>query len=274
MYLNCKGRLIDLNIPKVMGILNLTPDSFYDGGRYKDESSLRQQVEKMLAEGATFIDLGAYSTRPGAAWVSEEEESRRLMPILELLLKHFPEAILSVDTFRHSIAASAVSIGVAIINDISGGQFDIKMLETVAQLQVPYVAMHLRGTLETMHQAYDYDNITQETIFYFSEKLEALHKLGLNDVIIDPGFGFSKNVEQNFELLNKLEAFQMLNVPVLVGLSRKSMIWKTLQINPEAALNGTTALNTIALLKKATILRVHDVKEAVECIRLTQQLAR
>lgn len=273
MTINCKGRLIDLKTPKVMGILNLTPDSFYDGGRYKDENSLLKQVEKMLAEGATFIDLGAYSTRPGATWVSEEEEAGRLLPIVEIILHEFPEALLSIDTFRHQIAQKALSYGAALINDISGGQFDTQMFETVAKHQAPYVAMHLRGSIETMHQAYEYEDITQEIIFYFSQKIENLRRLGLNNLIADPGFGFSKNRNQNFELLRKLEALQMLDIPILVGVSRKSMIWKTLQINPEEALNGTTVLHTVALMKKAHILRVHDVKEAVECIRLTQHLS-
>lgn len=273
MDINCKGRLINLNIPKVMGILNLTPDSFYDGGRYKDENSLLKQVEKLLAEGATFIDVGAYSTRPGAAWVSQEEEALRLLPIVETILKKFPETLLSVDTFRHQIAQKALSYGAVLINDISGGQFDTQMFKTVAKHQVPYVAMHLRGSIETIHQDYKYEDITHEILFYFSQKIETLRQLGLNDVVVDPGFGFSKNVGQNFALLNKLDALQMLNVPVLVGVSRKSMIWKTLQIHPEEALNGTTILHTVALMKKAHILRVHDVKEAVECIRLTQQLA-
>lgn len=264
--------MIDLEIPKVMGVLNLTPDSFYDGGKYKEEKTILLQVEKMLAEGAFFIDLGANSTRPGATWISEDEEAERLLPVVELILKKFPDVLLSVDTFRQGIAEKAIATGAAVINDISGGRFDPKMFETVAKLQVPYVAMHLRGTLETMHQPFDYNDITKEILFDFSQKIQALHAHGVNDVIVDPGFGFSKNVEQNFELLGKLEAFQMLNVPVLAGISRKSMIWKTLNSKPAEALNGTTILNTIALIKKVNILRVHDVKEAVECILLTQQL--
>lgn len=272
MQLNCKGRLIDLTTPQVMGILNLTPDSFYDGGRYKTEHSALQQTEKMLKEGAAFIDLGAYSTRPGAAFVSEETEAQRLLPIVETLVKNFPEILLSVDTFRQGIAKKAVAAGAALINDISGGSFDEQMLSTVAQLRVPYIAMHLRGTPQTFHQPYEYRDIVQEVLVYFSEKIRALRALGLNDLIIDPGFGFSKNAEQNFALLSRLEAFQMTELPVLVGISRKSMIWKTLQSKPENALNGTTVLHTVALMKKANILRVHDVKEAVECIRLTQCL--
>jgi dihydropteroate synthase len=268
MHLNCKGRLIDLLKPRVLGILNLTPDSFFDGGRYGDESAVLHQTEKMLREGADFIDLGAYSTRPKATFVSEEEEIKRLLPVVSLLLKNFPDILLSVDTFRHRIAQKAVEAGVAIVNDISGGRFDALMFETVANLKVPYIAMHLQGSPNNMHEAYDYAQIDIDILKDFSEKIQKLKSLGANDIIIDPGFGFSKNISQNFELLNRLEQFKILDLPILVGISRKSMIWKTLQTTPEAALNGTTALNTIALLKGAHILRVHDVKEAKECIEL------
>ncbi|MDT8414061.1 MAG: dihydropteroate synthase [Flavobacteriaceae bacterium] len=268
MHLNCLGRLIDLSTPRVMGILNLTPDSFYDGGRYTDESAVLRQVEKMLQEGADFIDLGAYSTRPKAAFVDEEEEAKRLLPVIALLLKNFPDILLSVDTFRHRIAQNAMETGVAMVNDISGGRFDQQMFETVAKLKVPYIAMHLQGTPQTMHEAYDYTQIDIDIVEGFSSTIQKLKSLGANDIIIDPGFGFSKNISQNFELLNRLDQFKILDAPILVGISRKSMIWKTLQTTPEAALNGTTALHSIALLKGAHILRVHDVKEAKECIAL------
>lgn len=270
MTINCNGRLIDLCIPKVMGILNLTPDSFFDGGLYKDEQSILQQIEKMLREGADFIDLGAYSSRPNAAFVSLEEERKRLMPVIELVLKKFPEILLSVDTFRHEIAQESINVGAAIINDISGGQFDNLMFETVSKLKVPYILMHLKGNLESMHLPYDYENLTQEIKVYFAEKVYQLRLLGHSDIILDPGFGFSKNVHQNYALLNELELLKANNLPILVGLSRKSMIYKLLKITPDASLNGTTALQALALYKGAKLLRVHDVKEAVECVNLLQ----
>lgn len=270
MTINCKGRLIDLIIPKVMGILNLTPDSFFDGGLYKDEQSILQQIEKMLREGADFIDLGAYSSRPNAAFVSLEEERKRLMPVIELVLKKFPEILLSVDTFRHEIAQESINAGAAIINDISGGQFDNLMFETVSKLKAPYILMHLKGNLESMHLPYDYTNLTQEINVYFAEKVYQLRLLGHSDIILDPGFGFSKNLHQNYALLNELELLKANNLPILVGLSRKSMIYKLLKITPDASLNGTTALQALALYKGAKLLRVHDVKEAVECVNLLQ----
>ncbi|PKP40564.1 MAG: dihydropteroate synthase [Bacteroidetes bacterium HGW-Bacteroidetes-13] len=270
MTINCNGRLIDLSIPKVMGILNLTPDSFFDGGLYKDEQSILQQIEKMLREGADFIDLGAYSSRPNAAFVTLEEERKRLMPVIELVLKKFPEILLSVDTFRHEIAQESINAGAAIINDISGGQFDNLMFETVSKLKVPYILMHLKGNLESMHLPYDYTNLTQEINLYFAEKVYQLRLLGHSDIILDPGFGFSKNLHQNYALLNELELLKANNLPILVGLSRKSMIYKLLKITPDASLNGTTALQALALYKGAKLLRVHDVKEAVECVNLLQ----
>jgi len=270
LTINCNGRLIDLSIPKVMGILNLTPDSFFDGGLYKDEQSILQQIEKMLREGADFIDLGAYSSRPNAAFVTLEEERKRLMPVIELVLKKFPEILLSVDTFRHEIAQESINAGAAIINDISGGQFDNLMFETVSKLKVPYILMHLKGNLESMHLPYDYTNLTQEINLYFAEKVYQLRLLGHSDIILDPGFGFSKNLHQNYALLNELELLKANNLPILVGLSRKSMIYKLLKITPDASLNGTTALQALALYKGAKLLRVHDVKEAVECVNLLQ----
>lgn len=272
MTLNCLGKLVDLSTPKVMGILNVTPNSFYDGGRYSDDNALLVQVEKMLKEGATFIDIGAYSSKPKAEFVSEEEEISRLVPIVKLVLQHFPETLLSVDTFRANVAKSAIENGACLINDISAGSLDESMMPTVAELQVPYVMMHMKGTPQTMQNLTHYENVTKEMLFYFSEKVKQARSLGINDLIIDPGFGFAKTVEQNFEVLNNLELFQLLELPILVGVSRKSMIYKTLETSAEFALNGTSVLNTIALQKGANILRVHDVKEAIECIKLVSQL--
>lgn len=273
MTINCNGNLIDLNSPKVMGILNCTPDSFFDGGKYKNENEILSQVEKMLSEGATFIDLGAYSSKPNAAFVSEEEETNRLLPIVDLLVKHFPDILLSIDTFRASVAEKAIQSGAVIINDISAGSLDQNMFSTVARLQVPYIMMHMKGTPQTMQTLTQYQNICKEMRYYFSEKVAQARQLGINDLIIDPGFGFAKTTEQNFEVLQKLELFQTLNLPLLAGISRKSMIYKTLEITPQESLNGTSILNTIALQKGAKILRVHDVKEAVQCIELVQKVS-
>lgn len=272
MYINCKGSLIDFQTPKVMGILNLTPDSFYDGGRNKTESDYLAHAEKMLMEGATFIDVGAYSSRPGAIDISEQEELQRIVPVVRSLVKKFPEVILSIDTFRSEVARQCVEAGAAIINDISGGNLDEKMLQTVAELQVPYILMHMRGTPKNMKELNSYDDLLKDILFYFSEKIAAARELGINDLIIDPGFGFSKNIQQNFELMSKLDLFQVLDLPLLSGISRKSMIYKTLGGTPDDALNGTTVLNTVSLLKGAHILRVHDVKEAMETIKLTEAL--
>lgn len=272
MYINCKGTLIDLNSPKVMGILNLTPDSFYDGGRIKTEKQYCAQAEKMITEGATFIDLGAYSSRPGAADVPEEEELKRILPVVTLLLKEFPQLLLSIDTFRSKIAEKCVEAGAAMINDISGGNLDPKMMETIAHLQVPYILMHMRGKPKNMKDLNEYEDLLQDILFYFSEKISVARALGIHDLIIDPGFGFSKNIEQNFELLSKLELLKIMELPLLCGLSRKSLIYKTFHTTPDEALNGTTVLNTISLLKGANILRVHDVKEAVECVKLITRL--
>ncbi|AXT56347.1 dihydropteroate synthase [Aquimarina sp. AD1] len=268
MTINCKGSLIDLSTPKVMGILNLTPDSFYDGGKYKDESQILHQAEKMLREGATFIDLGAYSSRPGADHISIEEEENRILPIITLLLSKFPNTILSIDTFRSKIAKQCVEAGASIINDISAGSLDKEMIKTVGKLKVPYIMMHMKGTPQTMKSLNQYDNLIKDVQLYFSKKIIEAKKEGINDIIIDPGFGFAKNINQNFELLKKLDLFNLQGLPILVGVSRKSMIYKSLKIDPSKSLNGTTSLNTIALLKGASILRVHDVKEAMECITL------
>ena len=272
MTINCKGNLIDLSTPKIMGILNITPDSFFDGGKYKNDNEFLSQVYIMLKEGATFIDVGAYSSRPNAAHVSESEELQRLIPIINLLLKEFPEILLSVDTFRSTVAQKAVECGAALINDISAGLMDKNMISTVAKLRVPYIMMHMRGTPQNMMQNTTYENLLEDIIYYFSERLSESKKAGIIDTIIDPGFGFAKTLEQNYELLNNLELFTHLDKPILVGLSRKSMIYKQLETTPEHALNGTSVLNTIALQKQANILRVHDVKEALECITLLNKL--
>jgi dihydropteroate synthase len=272
MTINCLGKLVDLSLPKVMGILNVTPNSFYDGGKHSDEKAILNQVEKMLVEGATFIDIGAYSSKPSAVFVSEEEEINRLIPIVKLVLKHFPETLISVDTFRAIVAKAGIENGACIVNDISSGSLDDTMMKTVAEFQVPYIMMHMKGNPQTMQSLAEYENITKEILLYFSEKVAQARKFGINDLIIDPGFGFAKTLEQNFEVMNNLELFQILELPILVGISRKSMIYKTLKTQPDFALNGTTVLNTIALQKGANILRVHDVKEAIETIKLVSQL--
>ena len=272
MTINCKGNIIDLKDPKIMGKINKTPDSFFDGGKYKNHSSAIMQVEKMLVDGATFIDIGAYSSRPGAPHVSEEEELNRILPIINSLLLEFPEIIIAIDTFRSKVAEECITNGAALINDISAGNLDPKMLETVATHQVPYIMMHMKGSPQTMQQHTNYENLLTDIRYYFSEKIMAAHAKGLNDLIIDPGFGFSKTLEQNYELMQKLELLQTFRKPLLVGISRKSMIQKLLMTTAANALNGTTALNTIALLKGANILRVHDVKEATECLKIVSQL--
>lgn len=272
MTINCKGQLIDLTTPKVMGILNVTPNSFYDGGMYKSSSEMLTKVGKMLSEGATFIDVGAYSSKPSAEYVSEEEELQRIIPIINLILEYYPEVLLSVDTFRSEVAKVCIENGAAIINDISAGNLDDKMLETIAKYNVPYIMMHMRGTPATMQKMTSYEDIVKEILFYFSEKVARARSFGINDLIIDPGFGFAKTLEQNYEVLQKMELFEILELPLLAGFSRKSMIYKTLQSSAEEALNGTTVLNTVALTKGAKILRVHDVKEAMECVTLFNKI--
>jgi len=268
--ITCKGFLINFSMPKVMGILNLTPDSFYDGGKLQSEGAILKQAEKMLHDGATFLDVGGYSSRPNAEEVSLTKELQRVVPVIENLIKQFPEAVLSIDTFRSEVAKQGVEAGAALVNDISAGLLDENMLATVAHLHVPYVMMHMRGTPQTMQALTTYKNVTQEVLYYFSGRIAAARKAGINDILADPGFGFAKTTDQNFELLSKLELFKNLDIPVLVGLSRKSMVYKTLGITPQEALNGTTALHTMALLKGASILRVHDVKEAIEVVKLVQ----
>ena len=273
MTINCKGTLVDFSSPKVMGILNITPDSFFDGGKYQHTKAILTQTEKMLKEGATFIDVGAYSSRPGADHVSEEEELRRILPAVALLLREFPDIYLSIDTFRSRVAKKTIEAGAAVINDISGGNVDALMFKTIAQLQVPYILMHMQGTPQTMQNHPRYEHITTDLIQFFSEKMDELRRLQINDVIIDVGFGFGKTILHNFQLLKELHHFQTFNLPLLAGVSRKSMLYKTLNIHPNDALNATTSANTIALLQGANILRVHDVKEAVECIKIVEQLA-
>ena len=272
MTINCNGKLISLERPKIMGILNVTPDSFFDGGKYKDEASVLNQVDKMLNEGATFIDVGAYSSRPGAKEVGEDTELKRITPIVSLIINKFPDVILSIDTFRNNVAKACIENGAAIVNDISAGLHDDNMLSTVAKLNVPYIMMHMRGTPKNMQQQTDYKDILKEVLFYFSERLSAAKALGVKDIIIDPGFGFAKNLEQNFELLKQMEVMSIIEHPLLAGISRKSMIYKTLDVTADQALNGTTALHMACLQKGAKILRVHDVKEAVECTKLYEQL--
>jgi dihydropteroate synthase len=274
MTINCKGNLIDLSNPKVMGILNLTPDSFYDGGKYKDEKSILLQSEKMISEGATFVDLGAYSSRPNAENISSAEELNRMLHVVELLLKKFPDILLSIDTFRSEIAKRCLEAGAAMINDISAGRLDNHMLDLISRFKVPYIMMHMRGSPKTMQQKTDYKDIVIDIRQYFSERIGVARSLGIHDLIVDPGFGFSKTRQQNFELLQNLDLFQSLQLPILVGLSRKSMVYQTLDGDATTALNGTTALHMAALQKGAKFLRVHDVKEAMECVKLYEELTR
>ena len=270
--LNVRGKLIDISTPQVMGILNVTPDSFHDGGRYTTESEIIHQTKKMIEEGATFVDVGAYSTRPGAADIPVEEELKRAIGAVRSIIKEFPNAMISIDTFRSRVAIAATDEGASIVNDISAGELDPLMPATVSRLDVPYIATHMRGTPSTMKTMTQYENVVKDITDYFHKKLIQFEQLGIKDLIIDPGFGFAKTIEQNFTILHNLDYFRIFGRPVLAGLSRKSLIWKTLDQGPEDALNGTTALNTIALLKGANILRVHDVKEAVEAIKLVGSL--
>jgi dihydropteroate synthase len=266
--LNIGGKILDLSTPKVMGILNITPDSFFESSRVQTEKDILSQAENMLSEGADILDLGAYSSRPGATDISVAEEKERLLPAVKLVVKHFPNVIISVDTFRASIAKEAVENGAHIINDISGGNLDSEMFKTVGELGVPYILMHMKGTPQTMKDLAHYDDLMGELNLYFSQKITQLKQAGVKDIVLDLGFGFAKNSAQNFELLKHLADFRTLGFPILAGLSRKGMIYKTLGIEAKDALNGTTVLNTIALLNGASILRVHDVKEAKEVIKL------
>ncbi|OOQ58881.1 dihydropteroate synthase [Mucilaginibacter pedocola] len=268
--LNAGGKLLDLSSPKVMGIINITPDSFFADSRKTDNASVIAQAEKMLTEGAAFLDLGAYSSRPGATDISPAEETDRLLPAVEAIVKNFPEAIISIDTFRASVAEAAIKAGAHIINDISGGQLDDDMFATVARLQVPYILMHMKGTPQTMVQQAQYNDVFAEVFDYFVKKIYALKQLGVHDIILDLGFGFAKTAEQGYELMSRMQEFDVLQLPVLTGISRKRMIYGLTGGTAQDALNGTTALNTIALTKGTDILRVHDVKEAVEAVKIWQ----
>ncbi|WP_316768802.1 dihydropteroate synthase [Pedobacter frigiditerrae] len=270
--LNSKGKLIDLSTPVVMAILNITPDSFYGNSRISNIDEALKTTERFINEGAKFIDIGAYSSRPGAADVSEDEELQRLISIVEAIAKEFPESLISIDTFRAKVAEESINAGAHMINDISAGNLDSAMFETVAKLQVPYVMMHMKGTPQNMQENPTYENVTLDVLNYFSEKISTLKKLGVKDIVIDPGFGFAKTITHNYEVLQQLQSFSIFELPMLVGFSRKSMITKVLNNKSADALNGTSILNTAALLKGASILRVHDVKEAVECIKLTERI--
>lgn len=270
--INCNGTLIDLSSPKVMGILNCTPDSFFDGGKYSDSTAIVNQVEKMLNEGATFIDVGAYSSRPGAKHISEEEELDRILPVIKLLTSEFPAILISIDTFRSQVANQCIHHGASIINDISAGDMDAAMFPVIAKLQVPYIMMHMQGTPQNMQKKPIYNDVVSDLLYYFSKKIAELHELGLNDIITDVGFGFGKTISHNYQLLKYLALFKKLEAPMLVGISRKGMLYKPLGINADSALNATTAANTVALLNGASILRVHDVKEALEAVKIVELL--
>ena len=270
--LNCKGKLIDISKPSVMAILNITPDSFYNKSRVSNVDEALTHAEKFIEAGAKFIDVGAYSSRPGAADVSETEETERLVPIITAINQAFPETLISVDTFRAKVAEEAINAGAHIINDIAAGNLDNRMFETVAKLQVPYIMMHMKGTPQNMQDNPSYENVSKEVFSYFSEKIQTLSALGVKDIILDPGFGFAKTLDHNYDLLRNMQMLNFFELPLLVGFSRKSMITKALNIKTQDALNGTTVLNTAALLKGANILRVHDVKEAAECVELVNRI--
>ena len=272
MNLKIRDKLLNLKQPKIMAILNVTPDSFFDGGKFNTEIKVLNQVEKLINEGADIIDIGGYSSRPGAQNISIETELKRVISNIKLIRKEFPEIFISIDTFRSEVARESYFSGADIINDISGGNLDTEMLKTVGELGAPYILMHMRGNPQNMSLKTNYKNITQDILDYLSNGIELAKANGINDIIIDPGFGFAKNIKQNFTLLNNLKDFKVLNYPILVGISRKSMIYKTLNIDVQEALNGTTVLHTVALLKGANIIRTHDVKELVECIKLIDEL--
>lgn len=269
---NLQGQLWQIDCPQIMGVLNVTPDSFYDGGRYQSDETILSQCAKMVEEGVDLVDVGGYSSRPNADNISIELEKERVQKALQVITKNFPNLIISVDTFRSEVARMAIGEGAHIINDISGGQLDAEMFRTVAELKVPYILMHMKGTPQTMKSLAQYDNILHNLLDYFANKINTLKSLGVKDIVIDPGFGFAKTIDQNFELFNQIEQLHHLELPLLIGVSRKSMIWKTLDVEPNEALNGTTALNTIALQKGAHFLRVHDVKEAKEVLTLLDKL--
>jgi len=272
--LNCKGQLVSLEKPIVMGILNVTPDSFYDGGQYTANSTILQQAEKMLTAGAKIIDIGGMSSRPGAEIIETAEELKRVIPAIEVIIKTFPDAIISIDTIRSAVAKAAVEAGASIINDISAGKLDNNFYQTVADLEVPYILMHMLGKPKNMQDKPVYEDISLNILDFFIKEVGKLRKLGIKDIILDPGFGFGKTIDHNYQMLNKMHTFQILDLPILAGISRKSMIHKFLKITPQTALNGTTALNMVALQQGAKILRVHDVQEAVETIKLYLQLEK
>lgn len=274
-FINVRGNLIDLSVPKVMGIINITPDSFYKGSRVFTEEEIIKTTARMIEEGADILDIGGYSSRPGAEEIRQEEERIRVIGALKIISREFPEAVISIDTFRSGIAAEAVlEYGAGMINDISGGEADGKMFHIVEKLQVPYIMMHMQGVPGTMQENPVYDDVVADVLRWFGERIFRLQSMGVNDIILDPGFGFGKTAAHNFELLRNLGDFSIAGLPVLVGVSRKSMIWKTLGITPDEALNGTSVLNTAALLNGADILRVHDVKEAVQAVKLTEKLKK
>jgi dihydropteroate synthase len=269
-----KGKLMTFETPKIMAILNVTPDSFFDGGRYKSTEAFEQRIAQIIAEGADIIDIGGQSTRPGALPITTQEELDRVMPVIDYISKTYPDTILSIDTYRAEVAQKAIEAGAALVNDISAGNLDTDMIPTVALLNVPFIAMHSKGDSQTMQLLNQYEDLTKDLIQFFAHKIEQLQKANITDIVIDPGFGFAKNLEQNYALLQNIEYLQLLEKPVLVGISRKSMIYKALEINPSDALNGTTVLNTWAILKGANILRVHDVREAKQVIRLCEKLQK
>ncbi len=270
MNITCKGKIIDLSSPKIMGILNITPDSFFDGGKYNSSKAIIKQTKKMLKQGATFIDIGAYSSRPNAKHISEGEELNRILPIVKLLVNTFPDILISIDTFRSQVAEKCLEAGACLINDISGGTMDENMFKIIAKYQVPYILMHIKGTPQNMQNNPEYDDIIQEIIKYFITKTNQLKALNVKDIILDVGFGFGKTLEHNYTILNQLNRFTKLEYPILAGISRKSMLYKVLNSKPSKMKNATTVANTIALLNGASILRVHDVKEAMECIKIME----
>ena len=272
MTINCTGKLVDLSTPKIMGILNVTPDSFYDGGVHNSDKKILKHVEKMLNDGAVFIDIGAYSSRPNGINVDENEELNRVVPALELVINKFPETIISIDTFRSKVAETCLNSGASIINDVSAGEMDKKMMKIVGKYNVPYVMMHMKGNPQNMIKKTNYDDMLKEIIKYFSKKINQAVSYKINDMIIDPGFGFAKDLKQNYNLLSNMDLLKILEKPIMVGISRKSMIYQSLKTNAKESLNGTTVLNTVSLIKGASILRVHDVKEANECIKLISAL--
>ena len=274
MTINCAGKLVDLSTPKIMGILNVTPDSFYDGGVHNSDKKILKHVEKMLNDGAVFIDIGAYSSRPNGKNIDENEELNRVVPALELVNNKFPDTIISIDTFRSKVAETCLNSGASIINDVSAGEMDKKMMEIVGKYKVPYVMMHMKGNPQNMIRKTNYEDMLKEIIKYFSKKINQAVSYKINDMIIDPGFGFAKDLKQNYNLLSNIDLLKILDKPIMVGISRKSMIYKLLKTSAKESLNGTTILNTVSLIKGASILRVHDVKEASECIKLISALNR